>query len=167
MKKASNMSSGLYDIYVKAENTEVEKLYNEKKSWHPGDAGYDLYFPEDVTIEPGETKLVNLGVAIEMKYRAEGSHYAASSYYLEARSSIYKTSVRVANSHGIIDRGYRGNLMVALDNIKTKPYTIKKGDRLVQITGPMLNSTVNRVTFVKELSPSSRGTGGHGSTGKN
>ena len=68
------------------------------------------------------------------------------------------------DSVGIIDRDYRGNLMGCFDNISSEDYVIKAGTRLLQICAPNLEP----ITFelVDELSTTSRGTGGFGSTGK-
>ena len=49
------------------------------------------------------------------------------------RSSISKTPLRLANSIGLIDGGYRGELMAMCDNVKAEPYTVEKGQRLFQI----------------------------------
>ena len=94
---------------------------------HP-DAGFDLYCPQEVTIQPGETVRVDMGIACEATYKDN-----PTAFYIYPRSSISKTPLRLANSVGIVDSGYRGNLMLALDNIKQVPYTIRKGQRLAQI----------------------------------
>ena len=69
----------------------------------------------------------------------------------------------MANCVGIIDSGYRGPIMCALDNISDIEYVVKRGTRLVQICGP----TLEPVTFKlkTELSTTTRGSGGFGSTG--
>lgn len=64
---------------------------------------------------------------------------------------------------GLIDAGYRGNLMALFDNIKDFPYTIKRGDRLLQIVSADLSEVTCEV--VTSLTETSRGTGGIGSTG--
>ena len=85
------------------------------------------------------------------------------SYYMYPRSSIIKTPLRIANSVGIIDRGYRGNLMACFDNISDEDYTIVKGTRLIQICSPYLDSI--SFSLKDNLSETSRGSGGYGSTG--
>ena len=70
----------------------------------------------------------------------------------------------MSNSVGIIDAGYRGNLMAALDNHSDEPYFIEKGTRLFQICSPIFSNINMKV--VDELSETSRGSGGFGSTGK-
>ena len=54
-------------------------------------------------------------------------------YFLMPRSSISKTPLRLANSIGLIDGGYRGELMAMCDNIKQEAYTVENGQRLFQI----------------------------------
>ena len=84
------------------------------------------------------------------------------SYYLYSRSSIVKTPLRLANSVGIIDAGYRGNIMAYVDNIKTEDYIVERGTRLFQIC----SGDLSPLTFemVNQLSETTRGIGGFGST---
>ena len=88
------------------------------------------------------------------------------SYYLYPRSSISKTPVRMSNSVGIIDAGYRGDIIVALDHIDETifEYTIQKGTRLFQICSPVLDPI--RMQLTDTLSQTQRGVGGFGSTGQ-
>jgi dUTP pyrophosphatase len=159
----------------------VAALYADNNSvCHEGDSGFDLFFPEDVSFSPGETKLVDLKVRSEM-FNCKSNK--SSSYYLYARSSISKTPLVVANNQGIIDAGYRGNLKVALKYVPTDKfllacskatpatytkfvaqnmYKVKRGDKLVQLCAPTLETPT--VEFVDSLSDSSRGAGGFGST---
>ena len=80
------------------------------------------------------------------------------------RSSISKTPLRLANSIGLIDGGYRGELMAMCDKIKNDSYTLEKGQRLFQIVA----CDCYQITYdlTDQLSETSRGTGGFGSTGK-
>ena len=85
------------------------------------------------------------------------------SYYLYPRSSIIKTPLRLSNSVGIIDAGYRGDIIAYVDNIKNKSYTISQGDRLFQICAGNLEPI--EFQLVNDLSNTQRGTSGFGSTG--
>jgi len=92
-----------------------------------------------------------------------------SPFYLYTRSSIYKTSYRQSNNVGIIDSGYRGNLMAAMDyhshlGKKGEDGEIKSGNRYWQICTPTLEPIYN-VQIVVSLDDTHRGGGGHGSTG--
>lgn len=139
-----------------------ENLYDELKITHQGDSGIDLFFPDELTIRVGETKLVNLKIKSQM-YDSE-ENYKTISYDLRARSSIYKTPLRIANSSGLIDAGYTGNIMVALDNIKDFDYTIKRGQSLVQLVAGDLKPILTKK--VSQLQETTRGEQGFGSTNK-
>lgn len=125
-----------------------------------GDAGFDLYFPTDLLFEPHKMTMVDLGIACE---GLSDNDMRNVCYSLECRSSISKTPLRLANSRGIIDAGYRGNLKVAIDNISDEAYSVQRGQRLFQICGRYLESI--NVDVVDELSDSIRGNNGFGSTG--
>lgn len=139
------------------------------------DSGFDLFVPETVTIQPGEIKLINMGVkcavergapaSYEGAMEGEISHYEPSPYYLYARSSVSKRGIILVNSVGIIDSGYRGPLMAAFYNTKKEPVTIESGDRIVQICMPDLSYNFS-VTLVDNLDETERGEGGLGSTGE-
>jgi dUTP pyrophosphatase len=85
-----------------------------------------------------------------------------TSYYLYPRSSISKTSFMMANNVGIIDAGYRGNIMAKIRNMSLGEAIAPEDTSMFQITGPDLKPI--RVKIVNELSRSSRGSGGFGST---
>ena len=80
------------------------------------------------------------------------------------RSSISKTPLRMSNSIGLIDGGYRGEIMACCDNIKGESYTAKEGERLFQLVSADCSDISYELK--EELSESSRGSGGFGSTGK-
>ncbi len=147
-------------IKLQADNIRVEEFYRNHSTYHEGDSGLDLFFIEELNIEAKSTKLVSLGI----KYEAfiDKNKDTNISSFLCPRSSIYKTPLRMANSIGIIDAGYRGSIMVALDNISDKNYTIKVGQRLFQVCSPTLDPITFELTG--RLSDTSRGEGGFGST---
>ena len=129
-----------------------------------GDAGMDLYFPTQQIVQSQETVLVPFGISAEMTHHV-GLHLSKpKSYFIVPRSSIYKTPLRMANSIGVIDSGYRGELMVPVDNPTDDDYMITPGERLFQIILPNLEEF--EVEIVDYLSDSVRGEGGFGSTGK-
>ena len=185
------MSSSKYQLliypcneYVKQKlinSAEGDRLvYNESNitTILPGnDSGVDLFYCEDITLTPGETKIIGLGVKCKM---IDLDSNMSVAYYMYPRSSISKTPLRLANSTGIIDRDYRGEIKSPLTNnpniteymidlqlgvdVKEKySYTIKKGTRLVQICSPDLSPI--SIQFVDNLDETSRGGGGFGSTG--
>ena len=148
--------------YVKAKYQEVATHEANVARYERNDAGFDLYCPEEVSIEPGDTKSINLMIQCEAFSDSDSTKNV--SYYLHCRSSISKTPLRLANSVGIIDSGYRGNIIAVVDNRSDQPYIVERGSRLFQITGRYLESI--DVSVVIELSDSERGNEGFGSTGE-
>ena len=124
---------------------------------HPGDAGADLVAAEDVTLEPGERKLVPTGIAIALPDGYVG--------LVHPRSGLaHRLGVTVLNAPGTVDSGYRGEIKVNLVNHDPAgTVKIARGDRIAQL----LVQRVERADFrpVDALPETVRGTGGHGSTG--
>ena len=133
--------------------------YNKLVDKPEGDAGIDLFFPNSVRIPRGESMLIDFEIQCEM---IQGKKNV--SYMLVPRSSVWRTPLRQSNSIGIIDAGYRGHIMVPVDNISNEDYIIKPGERLFQIVHPLLKPI--EVELTDTLSETERGSGGFGSTGK-
>ena len=146
-------------LLIKTENDTLKAMYNNNQFYNPGDSGLDLFCPETVTIQPGDTYKINLQINCEAL-----SESGNVSYYLYPRSSIIKTPLRMSNCVGIIDAGYRGDIIACVDNIKDYPYEIKQGDRLFQICAGDLSPFTYEL--VDNLSNTRRGSGGFGSTGR-
>ena len=142
-------------LKIKPRNNLVSRMYEEHGQFHVGDAGLDLFVVKEQIIEGGKTELINLGISCETKEKKP--------YFLMPRSSISKTPIRLCNSVGLIDAGYRGEIMAAVDNIKQEDYTISAGQRLFQIVA--MDGSPLSFELVDELSSTSRGAGGFGSTG--
>ena len=149
----------MLDLRIKILDDEVSSYYKDRNTTYDGDAGMDLYCPHQLIIEPNETLLIKMGIACEMT-----DEYLPVSFMLVPRSSISKTPLRMSNSIGIIDSGYRGEIMASVDNISNEDYMITPGQRLFQIVHPTLYPF--NVDVVEELSETERGDGGFGSTGK-
>jgi len=126
------------------------------------DAGFNLICPMDLEIEGLGMGKIDLGVRGAMTFITD----APVGYFLYPRSSTgTKTPLRLANSVGVIDAGYRGNYIAAFDNIRAAGFKVEKGQRLVQICAPNITYPL-RVEIVEELDLTVRGAGGFGSTGK-
>ena len=148
---------------INKDDSALQKLYGERKNLD-GDAGMDLYFTGTQIVMSEETNLISLGIKAEMTHHV-GLHLSKpKSFFIVPRSSIYKTPLRMSNSIGVIDSGYRGELMVPVDNMTDEDYYIEKEERLFQIIHPTLQSF--EVEMVTGLSSTKRGEGGFGSTGK-
>ena len=125
---------------------------------HDTDAAADLYAMEDVTIEARSYgNKIRTGVKIQLP---EG--WMA---LIIPRSSIgAKTPLRLSNSIGLIDSGYRGELGILYDNTSDTPYDIKAGDRIAQLL--VMPSDRFQAKVVDILASSDRGEGGFGSSGQ-
>lgn len=123
---------------------------------HEGDAGLDIAANETVTLEPGERKLVGTGVSIAVPNGYVG--------LLAPRSgNAAKKGLTLANSVGVIDSGYRGEVKGIMVNLGSETVTINSGERIMQlILVPFLSAVV---TPVESLDETERGENGFGSTG--
>jgi len=125
---------------------------------HEGDAGLDLYACEAAHLGPGERWGVGTGVAIEIP--------AGHAGLVLPRSGLAREhGITLVNSPGLIDAGYRGELRVLLLNADPADvFRVEPGDRIAQlvITPVALPEPVE----AEELSDSSRGAGGFGSSGR-
>lgn len=175
-----------FKLYLKVEDEALKKEYvkrvekwnNNLNSSHP-DSGFDLLCPETVSFavpssssstanHPFTTRLVDLKVKAAAYKMVKGDIHqtpalSPHAYTLNVRSSIYKTPFRLSNNVGIIDSGYRGNLMAAVDCHDTD-VEMKQHNRYFQICMPTLEPF--EIEVVETLDATVRGTGGHGSTGK-
>lgn len=152
---------------------------------HVTDAGMDVYALEDITVNPGETKLIPLGIKVAIP----------TGYELQVRAKsgrALKTKLRVANAPGTIDAPYRGEVGVIIDNIDSpikeidsepiwidgkvdhlkinsilygSSYTIGKGEKFAQLVlSEVPHATFYKVDNINEFE-SDRGDGGYGSSG--
>jgi dUTP pyrophosphatase len=121
---------------------------------HAGeDIGYDLYSCEDLSIAAGGAAGVHTGIAIEFVPTAGG--------IVKTRSSLARK--RLMCNAGVIDAGYRGEIIVLMENLGDEAYFIRKGDKIAQLLEhPLLAGDV----VEDELSSAIRGAKGFGSTGK-
>ncbi len=143
-------------LRIKPFNDRAKALYENHTHFHSGDAGLDLFVVEDQIIPANSTTPIPLQIACE--------NIDNRAYYLFPRSSISKTPLRLANSIGLIDGGYRGEIVGMVDNIYDKDYKISRGERYFQLVA--VDSSPIEFELVDELSKSTRGEGGFGSTGK-
>lgn len=123
-----------------------------------GAAGADVYayLTENITLEPGEYKMIPTGLSCSIPEGFE--------IQVRPRSGLAaKNGVTVLNAPGTIDSDYRGEIQVILINLGKKTFVIQNGDRIAQF----VVSPVTRGCYmcVAELDKTERGTGGFGSTG--
>lgn len=124
---------------------------------YAGDAGLDLRSSEDVTLAPFERRLVSTGLAVAIP---EG--YAG---FVQPRSGLaLKQGLSMANTPGLIDAHYRGELKICAINLDPHtPIDIKRGDRIAQLV--IQRVPVVNLVEVDELDQTDRGAGGFGSSG--
>jgi dUTP pyrophosphatase len=160
----------ILNIAVDFSDHELNQLYKDQTKQHNqniinnlySNAGFDLFVPNDVIIKPNDVTMVNMNVKCEMMT----SNKIPCAFYMYPRSSISKTPLMLANSVGIIDSGYRGNLIGAFRSFSfVNEYMINKHNRLLQITNPTLTPIVVKMVNENDLSSTERGSGGFGSTG--
>lgn len=136
------------------------KLLNENAKLpqyaHVGDAGLDLFSTLEMSIEPGESKLVPTGISIQLPASTEAQ--------IRPRSGLaLKNQITVLNTPGTIDEGYRGEIGVILINHGKLPFKVEIGMKIAQmVIKPVIPVEVFEVD---ELSETERNIGGFGSTG--
>jgi dUTP pyrophosphatase len=142
----------------------VVKIVNESGNPLPayateGSAGMDLcaHIHESVVLEPLERRLISTGLFIELPTGYEAQ--------IRPRSGLaLKQGITCLNSPGTIDADYRGEIGVILINLSNEMQVIKTGDRIAQ----MVIAPVTQISWepATALTPTNRGAGGFGSTGK-
>jgi dUTP pyrophosphatase len=128
------------------------------KQAYPDDAGLDLFASEDCELAPGERRLVPTGIAIAIPPRYAG-------FVLPRSGRALKEGLSEANTPGLIDSAFRGELkVVAINHDRTQSLFIKRGERIAQL----VILPVPQVLWqeVAELPASERGEQGFGSSGK-
>jgi dUTPase len=180
----------LHDIYIEAAYNHNKKLLVDSRHI---DAGFDLFAPADDDNKNGDNLLFygsgreNKSPVNKLDYKiccsAEMFTHIGKSfntgYYMYPRSSLSKTQLRLANSTGIVDSGYRGHLIGMFDVVNIPQNKIiesnieadyfgKKYDRYLQICAPGLVPIIVEIVNSKEElgEETKRGSGGFGSTGR-
>ena len=127
---------------------------------HDGDAGADLEARISYIIYPHETIMVKTGYAprvFDIPREAVGLVFA--------RSSLHKKGLILANSVGVIDSGYEGEVLVPLHNLTDSPVVLEEHERIAQIVVLRLEN-LSELYAEPAKSSRKRGQGGFGSTGK-
>jgi dUTP pyrophosphatase len=124
---------------------------------HPGDAGLDLSSAIDIEVGPGERALVPTGLAVAIPEGHAG-------LVLPRSGMASRHGLTLANAPGLIDAGYRGEVICAVVNLDAKrPVAIRKGDRIAQLVVVAVPEAVPE--WADELPGSARDQGGFGSSG--
>lgn len=121
-----------------------------------GAAGLDLYADNQAIIAPSATEIIHTGIAIELEPNTFAAIYARSGLGI-------KRGLRLANSVGIIDADYRGELLVALHNDSNATQVIHAGDRIAQmVIQPYICPTLEETDKLNETARNDKGLGSTG-----
>ena len=135
----------------------VKKLREDAKlptHWHPGDAGVDFYAIEKVVFAPGKQARVHTGIAIEIPEEHVGLIWDKSSISFNLGLKVFG---------GVIDSGYRGEIIMCLLNTSDKEVIIEKGHKVAQMIIQKFEHC--EIVEVNEITETVRGAGREGSTG--
>ena len=122
---------------------------------HKGDAAFDLFSVESVIFRSGVTHSVSTGIKMEIPDGYVGLIWDKSGLAIQPGLKVLG---------GVIDSGYRGEVMVGMTNLGNDEYSLERGEKVAQMIIQKVEQSVIRE--VKELSDTKRGEGGFGSTGK-
>jgi dUTP pyrophosphatase len=186
------MKQSMHTTSANPKYEDIVKVYEEKVESHNKkifdsiypDSGFDLFIPYDYTEHDNgytDNRLSPITFRAPLGIKCGMTHFnpvykksSGSGYYLYPRSSIVKTPFRLSNSVGIIDAGYRGEIMAVVDNIDSASNDIKvcinrympPMSRMFQICSPTLEPFMVRIVDSEDqLGLTERGSGGFGSTG--
>lgn len=123
-----------------------------------GASGFDVFAALDkpVVIDPGQCEMISTGLACEIPEGYE--------IQLRPRSSMGRKKIMLPNSPSTIDSDFRGHVAVMLLNQSSEPFVVESGHRIAQMV--LSEVPLMEPEWADELSPTERGDGGFGSTGR-
>src|ERR1700678_549892 len=126
---------------------------------HPGeDLGYDLFALEAATLSPRATVRVRTGIAVEARHPATGIPLGL---LVRDRSSM--AAKGVATTAGVIDAGYRGEILILMTNLGDSALEVKAGEKIAQmIPVPVLTGVVETVSSLQDSARAEKGFGSSG-----
>lgn len=175
-------------VFVDSDDDRLRDMYRNAAIAHNNklltnmphiDAGFDLFAPETIDFfgpgwpQKSPVNKLDFKICCAARMHADTGKNYNTGYYMHPRSSLSKTQLRLANSTGIVDAGYRGHLIGMFDVVNSPPnsqssYSGMKYDRYLQICAPgLVPIMVEIVDSLGDLgSETERGAGGFGSTGR-
>lgn len=153
----------LNDMYINSALAHNAQMHN---SDYP-DAGFDLFTPVETICSSQNVNKINFSVSCSARMVCENGKIYNTGFFMMPRSSLSGTPLRLANSVGVIDSGYRGNLIGKFDCLGLD-HVVQQYDKLLQIVAPgMVPIYATIVNSTDELGGvTERGSGGFGSTGR-
>lgn len=147
--------SGVPNVKIKI--TKLDPSIELPTYAYSGDAGLDIRANEDAVLQPFERRLIGTGIAIAIPEGFAG--------FIQPRSGLaLKQGLSMANTPGLVDSHYRGELKVVAINLDPeKPITIERGERIAQLV--IQQVPVVHLIEVDELDETDRGEAGFGSSG--
>ena len=121
---------------------------------HPGeDLGYDLFALEGAVLDPHSTVKVRTGIAVEARHPETGTPLGL---LVRDRSSMAARGI--ATTAGVIDAGYRGEILILMTNLGTTTVELKAGEKIAQmIPVPVLTGPVQEVDILEDSAPRRKG----------
>ena len=181
-------------VFVDSDDDRLRDMYRNAAIAHNNklltnmphiDAGFDLFAPETIDFfgpgwpQKSPVNKLDFKICCAARMHADTGKNYNTGYYMHPRSSLSKTQLRLANSTGIVDAGYRGHLIGMFDVVNIPPnptqtadrvsdYSGMKYDRYLQICAPgLVPIMVEIVDSLRDLGDETeRGAGGFGSTGR-
>lgn len=163
-------SSHWYELEILPRNEYIQPLYPLALYNRPEEnAGFDIFTATDVSVK-NTVEFIPFGITVRL-IKVEPMPHGGSNdvlktdshFYLMPRSSIYKSGLMMANSAGVIDKSYRGELKAPVWSM-TGDSMVREGERWFQIVAPDMG-WIRNVRLVDSLPETNRGSGGFGSTG--
>jgi dUTP pyrophosphatase len=145
-------------LQIRRLNPEKDQDLSIPEYMSPGSSGLDLpaAVDDEITLSPGEIRLIPTGLAMAIPIGFEGQ--------IRPRSGLaLKHGLSLINTPGTIDSDYRGEIGLAVINLGQKPFTIRRGDRLAQLVIQKVYQA--DIQVVEELDPTRRSDGGFGHSG--
>ncbi|HEY1901007.1 MAG TPA: dUTP diphosphatase [Terracidiphilus sp.] len=126
---------------------------------HPGeDLGYDLFALESALLAPGDPVCVRTGIAVEARHPATG---VPLGLLVRDRSSM--AAKGIATTAGVIDAGYRGEILILMTNLGNAPFEVRGGEKIAQmIPIPVLTGSIETVETLEESARAGKGFGSSG-----
>jgi dUTP pyrophosphatase len=149
----------LNNLYTNSANLHNSKM---NSSSFP-DAGFDLFAPVEMHCFGYNVTKINFGVSCSARIVCENGKSFNTGFFMYPRSSLSGTPLRLANSVGVIDSGYRGDAGIKLYNLTDTDYDIKAGDRIAQF---VMYFNLGMQIEWGTVETTDRGDKGFGSSGK-